>query len=43
MAAKTNLWGALAAVAEATLVAVGLPVLMMVVVDVRFAEATFPG
>ena len=41
--AKTNPWGALAA-AAGTLVAVGLVVLiMLVVVEARPAEATFPG
>src|SRR5215211_1940122 len=39
---KTNHLGALAATAG-TLVAVGLLMLMMVVVEVRSAEATFPG
>jgi TolB protein len=39
--AKTNHWGALAA-AAGTLVAVGLVVLIMVVVEVHPAEATFP-
>jgi hypothetical protein len=39
---KTNPFGALAAVGGA-LVAVGLLVLMLVVVEVRPAEATFPG
>jgi hypothetical protein len=38
--AKTNHLGALAAVAGTTLVAVGLVVLMMVVVDGKLAEAT---
>jgi Tol biopolymer transport system component len=42
MMAKTNHWGALAA-AAGTLVAVGLLVLMMLVVDARPAGATFPG
>src|SRR5215210_101438 len=41
--AKTNHWGPLAA-ASGTLVAVGLLVLiMLVVVEARPAEATFPG
>ena len=40
--AKTNLWGALAATAG-TLLAVGLLVLIMVVVEVHPAGATFPG
>src|ERR687898_756737 len=40
--AKTNHWGALAT-AAGTLVAVGLVVLLMVVVEARPAEATFPG
>ena len=41
--AKTNHWGALAT-AAGTLVAVGLVVLiMLVVVEARPAEATFPG
>jgi hypothetical protein len=41
--AKTNLWGALAT-AAGTFVAVGLLVLiMMLVVEARPAEATFPG
>jgi Tol biopolymer transport system component len=39
---KTNQWGALAA-AAGTLVAVGLLVLIMVVVEAGPAEATFPG
>jgi hypothetical protein len=42
--AKTNHWGALAPAAGGTLVAVGLVVLiMLVVVEARPAEATFPG
>jgi hypothetical protein len=42
--AKTYHWGLLAAAAGGTLVAVGLVVLiMLVVVDARPAEATFPG
>jgi len=41
--AKTNRFGALAAVARATLVAVGLVVLIMLVVEVQPAEAAFPG
>jgi uncharacterized membrane protein (UPF0127 family) len=40
MTGKTNLLGALAAVAGAALVAVGLLVLIMVVVDVTTTEAT---
>src|SRR5215212_1424889 len=40
--AKTNHWGALAA-AAGTLVAVGLVLLIMVVVEAGPAEATFPG
>jgi len=40
--ARTNHWGAMAA-AAGTLVAVGLLVLIMVVAEVRPAEATFPG
>jgi hypothetical protein len=40
--AKTNHWGALAP-AAGTLVAVGLLVLIMVVVEASPAEATFPG
>jgi WD40-like Beta Propeller Repeat len=40
--AKTNHFGALAA-AAGTLVAVGLVVLIMMVVEARPAEATFPG
>ncbi len=41
--ARTNHWGALATAAEA-LVAVGLLLLiMLVVVEARPAEATFPG
>jgi Tol biopolymer transport system component len=40
--AKTNHWGTLAA-AAGTLVAVGLLLLMMVVVEAGPAEATFPG
>jgi hypothetical protein len=39
--AKTNHWGAVAA--AGTLVAVGLVVLIMVVIEARPAEATFPG
>jgi Tol biopolymer transport system component len=39
--AKTNHWGALAA--AGTLVAVGLIVLFMVVIEASPAEATFPG
>jgi Tol biopolymer transport system component len=39
---KTNHWGTLAA-AAGTLVAVGLLLLMMVVVEAGPAEATFPG
>src|SRR5215210_6145121 len=39
---KTNQWGALTA-AAGTLVAVGLLLLIMVVVEARPAEATFPG
>src|SRR5918999_6149422 len=39
---KTNQWGALAA-AAGTLVAVGLLLLIMVVVEAGPAEATFPG
>ena len=39
---KTNNWGALAA-AAGTLVAVGLLLLIMVVVEAGPAEATFPG
>jgi TolB protein len=41
--AKTNRLGALAAVGAATLVAVGLLVLVMLVLELRPAEATFPG
>jgi hypothetical protein len=40
--AKTNHWGPLAA-AVGTLVAVGMLVLIMLVVEARPAEATFPG
>ena len=43
MTAKTNRVGALAATAGATVVAVGFLVLMMLVVDMQPAEATFPG
>ncbi len=43
MMAKTNQLGALAAAAGATLVAAGLLMLMMLVIEVRPAEATFPG
>lgn len=42
MTAKTNHLGALATAAGATLVAVGL-LMLMLVVEVRPAEATFPG
>jgi hypothetical protein len=42
MVAKTNRWGACGS-GEATLAAVGLQMLMMLVVDVQTAEATFPG
>jgi Tol biopolymer transport system component len=42
MMAKRNPWGALAA-AAGTLLAVGLLVLIMVVVEAHPAEATFPG
>ena len=41
--AQTNRFGALAAVAGASLVAVGLVVIIMLVVEVHPAEATFPG
>jgi hypothetical protein len=41
--AKTNRFGALAAVAGASLVAVGLVVIIMLVVEVHPAEAAFPG
>ncbi len=41
--AKTNHLGALAAAVGATLVAVGLLVVVMLVVEVHPAEATFPG
>ena len=40
--AKTNHWGALAAAAGA-LVAMGMLLLIMLVVEARPAEATFPG
>jgi hypothetical protein len=40
--AKTNRFGALAAVAGASLVAVGLVVIIMLVVEVHPAEAAFP-
>jgi hypothetical protein len=43
MMAKTNRFGALVAMAGVTLVAVGLLGLMMLVVEVHPAEATFPG
>jgi WD40-like Beta Propeller Repeat len=43
MMAKTNPWGALALAAAGSLVAVGLVVLIMVIVEAHPAEATFPG